>query len=266
MTNLRKFIALVGLAGLCSVPNLRAEIASGSFTNNFANGVRIWDISGNYNGSLDNLGLNYTINMDKSGKFSGGGAFAMPGFTNATLTFLGSLKNVSSNVTRVNISLKLKGTMLLGEEGPVYIRAAVNEKLEIDDTSRTMVGTMSGSASVSIPFLHRSASQRIPITDVQLSLPPGMTGNWQLALNVQTNGTHYTGDGEVTLSNGRTIPVVASGSYGAKTDISKLLVKSAGTSNGIVRLGLTSTVVGGQMNVQRLIGMALGQNLRSVTP
>ncbi len=264
--NLRRLTVLAGLVGLCSSSNLRAEMASGSFTNTFNNDVRIWDISGTYNASAEGFGFNYSINMDQSGKFNGHGSIAMTGFTNVDLAFWGTVRNVSSNVTRVNLSLRLKAAMDLGTEGMMYARITLNEKLEVDPAAGTMVGTMGGSASVSIPALHRTVSQRIPVTDVQMSLPVGMTGNWQLALNVQTNRTHYTGDGEVTLSNGRTIPVVATGSYGVKTDISRLTIKSAGTTNGIVRLSLTSTVAGGQIQIQRLVGKALGQALRAQSP
>jgi hypothetical protein len=262
MTNLRKLTVLAGLMGLCSSSNLRAEMASGSFTNTFNNDVRIWDISGSYNEGVEGFALNYTINMDQSGKFTGHGSTTVEGFANMDLAFWGSVHNVSSNVTRVNLSLRLKGSIDMGSQGSMYVRATLNEKLEIDAAAGSMVGTMGGSASVSIPSLHRSVTQRIPVSDVDTSLPVGMTGNWDLTLNVQTNGTHYTGTGDVTLSNGRTVPLVATGTYGVKTDISRLTLKSVGT-NGIVHLGLTSTVQGGQLQIQRLLGRALGQTLRS---
>jgi hypothetical protein len=265
MTNLRKLIVLAGLVGLCSSSDVRADMASGSFTNTFNNGLRLWDISGSYNANTEGLGFGYTINMDQSGKFNGQGSIAMTGLTNVSLAFWGTVRNVSSNVTRVNISVRLKAAMELGTEGLMYVRATVNEKLEVDTSTMMMVGIMSGSGSVSIPALHRSASQRIPPTEVTTPLPAGMTGNWQLALNVQTNGTHYTGDGEVTLSNGRTIPVVTTGSYGVKNELSRLTVKSFDTTNGIVNLSLTSTVAGGQLQIQRLVGRALGQTLRSIS-
>ena len=260
---LRTLGMLAALAGMCATSGLRAEIASGTYTNTFNNSVRIWDISGSYNDAVEGFALNYTINMDQSGKFTGQGSTDVEGLANMELAFWGSIHNVSSNVTRVTIALRLKGSIDMGGQGQMNVRASINEKLEVDATAGTMVGTMGGSATVSIPSIHRSATQKIPVSDVQTSLPVGMTGNWDLTLNVQTNGIHYTGDGEVTLSNGRTVPVVATGTYGAKTDISKLTIKSFGTTNGIVRLGLTSTVEGGQIHIQRLLGKALGQTLRS---
>jgi hypothetical protein len=205
--------------------------------------------------------------MDQTGKFSGHGSTIMTGFTAMDMSFWGSVRNVSSNVTKVNLCLRLKASIDTGTEGVMSVRATITEKLEVDAATGTMVGTMGGSAAVSIPALHRSVGERIPVSDVQTSLPVGMTGNWGLTLNVQTNRTRYTGDGEVTLSNGRTVPVVVTGSYGAKTDISRLVLSTApGTTNGIVRLSLTSTVAGGQIQIQRLLGRALGQALRSQTP
>jgi hypothetical protein len=60
---------------------------------------------------------------------------------------------------------------------------------------------------------------------------------------------------------------VATGNYGVKTDISRLVIQTApGTTNGIVRLGLTSTVAGGQIQIERLVGRVLGQALHSVSP
>ena len=266
MTNLGKLSVLAGLVGLCSSSNLRADMASGSYTNTFSyTNLPIWDISGTYSNDVSGSGFDYTLNMDRSGNFTGQASIAAGGLTNVDLTFWGCIRNGSSNVTRVNIGLRLKGSMDLGTQGKMSFRATVIEKLEVDAATGTMVGTMGGSASAS--FMGRSVSERIPVTDVQMSLPVGMTGNWQLALNVQTNGNHYTGTGEVTLINGRTIPVVATGNYGVKTDISRLVIQTApGTTNGIVRLGLTSTVAGGEIQIQRLVGRALGQTLRSVSP
>jgi hypothetical protein len=264
MNDLRKLTLLAGLVGICGASNVRGEMASGSFTNTFNNGVRIWDISGSYSNSVQDFAMDYTINMDQSGKFSGHGSTTMPGVTTLDLGFFGTVRNVSSNVTKVNICLRLKGSMDLGGQGLMNFRVAVNEKLEVDAATGTMVGTMGGSATVSIPALGRTVSQRLPLSDVQTSMPVGMTGNWELALNVQTNRNHYTGNGEVTLCNGRTVPVVVNGSYGAKTDISRLMI--AGNTNGIVRLGLVSSVQGGQLQIQRLVGRALGQSLRSVSP
>jgi hypothetical protein len=266
MTNLRKLSLLAGLIGLCSSSNLRADMASGSYTNSFSyTNLPIWDISGSYSAAVSGSGFDFTINMDRSGNFNGQGSIAAGGLTNVDLVYWGSIRNGPSNVTRVNIGLRLKGSLDLGTQGKMSFRATVMEKLEIDPATTNLVGTMSGSASAS--FMGRTVSERIPPTNVVMSLPVGMTGNWQLALNVQTNSNHYTGTGEVTLINGRTIPVVVSGNYGVKTDISRLVIASApGTTNGIVRLGLTSTVAGGQIQIQRLVGRVLGQTLRSVSP
>ena len=267
MTNLRKLSVLAGLAGLCSSSNLRADMASGSYTNTFSyTNVPIWDISGTYNAAVSGSGFDFTINMDRSGNFSGQGSISMDPLTNVSLAFFGNVRNSASNVTRVNIGLRLKGSMDLGTQGKMSFRAAVIEKLEVDAATGTMIGTMGGSASAS--FMGRTVSERIPPTNVVMNLPAGVTGNWQLTLNVQTNRNHYTGTGEVTLlPSGRTIPVVATGNYAPGTDISRLVIHTApGTTNGIVNLGLTSTVTGGEIQIQRLLGRVLGQTLRSVSP
>jgi len=269
MIHLKKFTVLAGLVGLCASPNLRAEIASGSYTNTFSyTNVPIWDISGTYSNDVAGSGFDFTINMDRSGNFNGKGSIAAAGLTNVDLAFFGNIRNGASNVTRVNIGLRLKGSMDLGTQagGKMSFHATVIEKLEVDAATGTLIGTMSGSAGASI--MGHTFSERIPPTNVVMNLPVGVTGTWQLALDVQTNRNHYTGTGELTLlPDGRTIPVVATGSYSPKTDISRLVIHTApGTTNGIVNLGLTSTVVGGQIQIQRLVGRALGQALHSVSP
>src|SRR5262249_11948133 len=107
--------------------------------------------------------------------------------------------------------------------------------------------------------------QKIPATEVSTYLPFDMNGKWDLTLNVQTNGLRYTGDGEVRLSNGRTVPLLTTGTYSPKTDLSRLTIKNVGT-NGIVKFGLVSSVEGGQINIEKLTGIALGQKVRLLTP
>jgi hypothetical protein len=264
MTKLRKLTALAGLAGLCATPNLRAEMASGSYTNTFTDTVRIWDVSGSYNNSVTGFGLNYTLNMDKSGKFAGKALINVSDEMDMNLSFFGAVTSGPSNVTRMTLTMRLKGTMDL-ESMSMNFSGLIKEKLEIDPNTGMMVGTMSGSVHVSIPKLGRSATQKIPVSDVSTYLPYGMNGKWDLTLNVQTNGLRYTGDGEVRLSNGRTVPLLTTGTYSAKTDLSKLNIKNVGT-NGIVKFGLVSTVENGQLNIEKLLGSALGQKVRLLAP
>jgi len=239
-------------------------MASGTYTNSFSDSVRIWDVSGTFNDSLQGFSLNYTLNMDDAGKFAGQGAVNAGGLVDLDLSFWGNVKTASSNVTRVTLAMRFKGTVAV-EGMDMSFSAIFKEKLEVDANTGSLVGTVGGSVHVSIPQLHRSVSQPIPPTDIQIPLPLDMTGKWDLTLNVQPSGTHYVGDGAVNLSNGRTVPIAVAGSYSAKSDISKFNLKSTATG-GIVKLGLTSTVLGEQINIQKLAGKALGQALRSQTP
>src|SRR5215472_4406689 len=128
MTNLGKLSVLAGLVGLCSSSNLRADMASGSYTNTFSyTNVPIWDISGTYNADVSGSGFNFTINMDRSGNFNGQGSIAAAGLTNVDLAFWGSVRNGASNVTRVNIGLRLKGSKDLWTqaEGKMSFHATV---------------------------------------------------------------------------------------------------------------------------------------------
>lgn len=264
VNKLRKLSLLLSVAGLCASSNVRAEMASGTYSNSFQNGVRIWDVSGTYNGGLEGVGLNYTINMDNTGKFAGHGAADVSGFVNMDLSFWGAIKTVSSNVAKMTLSMRFKGTVDAGGTAMAF-SGLFKENLEVDADTSTLVGTVGGSVHVSVPELHRSVTQRIPVTDVQTPLPPGMTGNWNLTLNISTNSAHYLGDGEVTLSNGRMVPLTVTGAYGARTDASRLLLKSTGT-NGLVNLGLSAVVENGQLHIQKLTGKALGQALKAQQP
>ena len=264
MINLRTLTVLVSLAGVCATSSLRAEIASGTYTNSFNDSIRIWDVSGTFSDSLEGFSLNYTLNMDDTGKFAGQGAVDAGGLVNLDLAFWGSVKTASSNVTRVTLAMRFKGTVAV-DGMDMSFSALFKENLEVDAATGSLVGTVGGSVHVSVPELHKSVSQAIPPTDIQIPLPTDMNGNWDLTLNVQPSGTHYLGDGAVALSNGRTVPLAVLGAYNAKTDISKLTLKSTGTG-GLVKLGLTSTFVGEQINIQKLAGKALGQALRSQTP
>jgi len=263
---LRKITALVGLATLCATPNLRAEMASGSYTNSFTDTVRIWDVSGSYNNNATGFGLNYQLNMDKAGKFAGKADVAVSDQMDMTLAFFGAVTSGPSNVTRMTLTMRLKGSMDLDEAGTMSFSGIIKEKLEIDPNTGMLVGTMSGSVHAS--FRGHSATQKLPVTEVTTYLPYGMNGKWDLTLNVQTNGlrsVRYIGDGEVRLANGRTVPLLATGTYSAKTDLSKLNIKNVST-NGIVKFGLVSTIENGQINIEKLTGAAFGQKVKLVAP
>src|SRR5262245_56561733 len=145
--NLRKMTVLAGLAGACATSSLQAEVASGTYTNHFSDAIRIWDVSGTFNGGVAGLPVNYTLVMDEAGKFRGTGDISVSGM-DTTLTYWGSVKNVSTNVTRVTLAMKLRGSVDL-EGHSMSFSAVLKQNLEVDAVTKMMIGTASGSVHVS---------------------------------------------------------------------------------------------------------------------
>lgn len=182
--------------------------------------------------------LNYTLNMEPSGKFSGQGtisvnisdefwdAFAswVNVSANVNLTLNGNVKS-AGGVTRVLMNMKMTGNVgVAAAAQTVTFDASVKQQLEIDPARLRLVGPATGRINAAIPALKKKKTWAIKQT-VEVPLPPGMTGGWDLTLNLTQSGTKYLGDAAVALSNGRAIPMTVTGSYSGSTDLSKLSLK-----------------------------------------
>jgi hypothetical protein len=260
MKTRRTHIGLAAAILVLATAGLRAEMGSGTYTNEFNGDVNLWDVSGTYGEDLAGLSLHYTLNMDASGKFAGQGAVSLPSFAgvnlslNADYSFHGTVTTAGSAV-RVTMAMKMKGS---GEvQGTNFtFSASATEHLTPDPANRQLTGSVTGSESISIPIVHMHST--VPLrTTTQMALPAGMNGTWRLALDVSPDGNKYQGTGSVTLSNGKTIPVTVTGNYAAKTGVSRLTLKGAG-----INLSLMGLLQNGQIVVQKLNGKALGQKLR----
>jgi hypothetical protein len=93
----------------------------------------------------------------------------------------------------------------------------------------------------------------------QVSLPAGMTGNWNLEITVQAQGNTLTGNAAVALSNGRTLNYALSGRYNPKTQVSRLHWIGQGETRGT---SMVTTFAGPQMKLETLTGSLLGQKLK----
>ena len=260
MNTRNRRIGLLAAMLVLATAGLRAEMGSGSYTSQFTGDVSLWDVSGTYSESLGGLSLDYILNMDSSGKFTGQGSVSLPSFSGVDLSlkadysFHGAVSTAGSDV-RVGMTMKMKGG---GEiQGTNFtFSASATENLTVDTANQQLSGLVTGSESISIPALHKHAT--VPFrTTVQTALPAGMNGTWTLALDVSPNGNKYSGTGWVTLSSGKALPVVVTGGYVPKTGVSKLTVKGAG-----INLSLTGQLYNGQVIVQKLSGKALGQKVR----
>ena len=266
MKHLKRLTLCVSFA-VCfaTYPGL-GEQASGTYVENFNGDVALWDPSGTYSSELDLFSLNYVLNMDSTGKITGQGTVFIDAFVfgadfnlSGTLAFTGTLKS-SGNVARLTLAMSLNGGGTV-EGTNILFTAKAKEILEVDATTLQLVGSQSGSVTVIAPDIHKRATSKIPKEEVFTTLPPGMDGTWNLNLNLSPALTKYTGDGTVQLSNGQTIPVVATGTYNSKSDVSRIAVKSP-TGTKAVNLNLTTGFEGTDLQIQKLTGKALGQSLK----
>src|SRR2546423_12473501 len=112
MIALKKIIPLYAALVLFSSPLARAEIASGDYTLSFNGDVNLWDISGTYNESLGLITLNYSLNMDSSGKFTGDGSANYDdgaNILNMDILFSGAVKS-AGDVVRVSMKMAMAGS------------------------------------------------------------------------------------------------------------------------------------------------------------
>ncbi len=260
--------ALFGLAAgmlvFASVGS-RADQASGSYTNTFTGNLSVWDLSGTYTENVEGILLNYTVNVDPSGKFTGQGTASVNGFQgynmnlNMDLSFNGKV-TTAGNATRVTMTMKMKGGGTMEGYG-ITFRASANENVEVDGANRQLVGRMSGSVSVAVPSLHRHASAPFRTT-VDTALPPGATGDWTLTVNLAPNGKKYSGNASASWAGGKTVNLTATGNYVTKSDTTRLTLKG----RNAVSLAVTACCANDQMNLKRLNGKLLGQKVKLVSP
>jgi hypothetical protein len=260
MRTLKKASCLAALL-FVSTPALRADVASGEYTVPFNNALNLWDISGTYRENTDLFDMDYTLNMQPSGKFTGLGtsSYYESGLSlNGDFTVNGGITSAGTLV-RVSFVLSMTGTGNY-EGNEVIFSAKASEVLEIDTAGQQMVGTTSGGVKVTIPELKRSRSAKIPKSEVVTALPPGMDGSWELTVNLNTNATKYAGTANVELVNGRDLPLVATGSYTPKTDLSKITLKGTDVNKGLA-LTLNASASAAQMDIKKLTGKLLGQKV-----
>ena len=255
-------ICIIALIALLA-PRSFATMADGQYKFEFNGNINIYDISGTYSEDALGIDVEYTINVDPTGHIEGqGSAHYEDGFDylDADFTLTGSIKT-SGAVTRVKITIHMAGGGVV-QGYDAFFKATVKEKLEVDRGSLELVGTESGSVSVSVPGVgHRSV--RIPATDVALDLPDGVDGSWTLDVGVTPEGTKFIGTGTVELSNGRTVEFTITGSYVASKDLSKLKLMATDANPG-PKIKLSVTTDGFDAVLNLIKGKVLGQKFSFV--
>ena len=271
MIMLRTRIVLAGLL-ITAAPALQAAMLKGAYTNSSPANVDIWDVSGTYNHTTGNLHItNCIIAMDNAGKLTGTGSGYANNFEiktyNSSVSFTFTIKGAvqtSGNAVRGNMALKLTGQGAVGA-WPATYTGTINEKLELNVTNRDMVGTASGRISVKVPSVKKSGSGSFPATAVTIPLAANASGLWSLDLSVNTNKTKYTGTGAIVLANTNTLPLAVTGSYTAKSGLSRLTLQGQGVAKA-VSLALSAVCTNNVVTVKTLSGKAMGQTIKYKAP
>jgi hypothetical protein len=259
MVRMKKVVVAAAAALVLGWSASGEQVPAGTYSKSFSGTASLYDVSGTYRQSVSGITLDCTFNMDASGKFTGQGAASLDDFAGYDVTgkidatFSGTVKS-AKDVTRINMNVKMKG-YLAAQGTEAKFSANITENMEVDQASGHMHGTVSGSATVSVPG-HGTQSGRIPRTEVDLDLPGHGDGSWNLTLNLAPADKKYSGTGTAAISGGQTYPVTVTGTYASKSDTAKLTVKGEKAMAITLVVGFQN----GQLQVQSLKGKALGQS------
>jgi hypothetical protein len=250
---------------------------AGTYFKDFSGLVSLWDISGSYSGVVaqkigPDIGLDFTLQENQSGKFIGGGTLNSDDGSGNVLSGVAAITgNVSNSGTLIRVSMTVSasgtGTAVMGIPAAIH---AVNftEKMsltgEIDGTTSELIVT-GGSVSLSQtdPVTRKKSSKSTKLVPgAGFVLPADVTGGWNITLNLTPTGTQYKGTGTVETSTGGTANLKATGSYAFLTDTSKITLSGSGGCS----LNMAITVSGTSMTVQTATGKLFGQSVKFKAP
>jgi hypothetical protein len=237
MSYIRKIQWLLVIVIVAALPtSARADAPVGQFNLQFLPAQGIWDVTGNYPTiAIDILTNNVDLIQDEEGKITGTGTGTgteiVQGITidvDLAYNITGLIKTVRY-VTRVVLTLKISGTATDGFI-TLPLNGSIKLTLDLDRVNNILIGSWAGRLCVR----GRCGRDRGP---VQLDIPQTpqlMDGNWTLVLDLQSpDNKNIVGIGAATLSNGRVVPLTASGNYSATKLLTKLTLEGEG---GILKL------------------------------
>ena len=261
-TFVRTILAALTLLAISSLA-ARAQNISGSYSNDCGSMVKLWDLSGYYSEDNGVETESFTLDMDANGNVTGKGHFNLTDYSYSV--YLDGDLAVSGKVTSAGTvtRLKLVLTTIAGsgsvEGNSVTFKVTEKENFEVDSFGRELVGT--GSGKITLTAYGKSKSTNIRPGYVSALLPDEVDGNWGLSVNTTVNGTKYGGTSAIQLSNGKTFDLGVTGTYSAKSGLSKISLKSTDRTRPL-SLNLLGTCENESINIRTLKGKALGQNLR----
>jgi len=259
-----------GDANFSSLLATTGSMASGDYTFDFNGAFPVWDVSGSYSGNIgSDFDVDYSVTVESSGKFTGAGTVSRDDGSGNVLTgsatVSGRLTN-SGTLTRVALTVQVSGAGT-AKFGPikraVTFAGTVKLAAEIDAAGGELFLT---GGSAGIRLTDKATGIKISQTfafpaGASFSLPPDVTGDWNLAMNLAPEGNKYSGTATVRSSTGATLDLTAAGSYSPVTGSSKLKLNGGGCS-----LSLVVLTSGTDLNIQSMKGKLFGQHLNIPAP
>jgi hypothetical protein len=259
-TSIKKFRWVVAiLLFLSGLVNAHADAPVGQFNFQFTPSQGVWDISGDYPNDEFDTSNQITLTQDDKGKITGfgTGAGTFSGITvDLIFDFTGAIKTIS-DVTRVLLTMKISGTATDGSV-TLPVRGSIKITMDLDIVNNLLIGSGAGHLCVRARCARASGPVQFDIPQS----PQQMDGNWALALDLQSpDNKNIVGTGAATLSNGRVVPLTASGNYSASKLLAKLTLQGEG---GILKLqndaSPTSDVLGWIVTKAKVLGQ------KAITP
>src|SRR5262245_6928562 len=255
-------LALFISQGLSSAQNTLYE---GTYTFEFEGDVAVWDVSGTYYESLDDIDMTFTLNVDSMGKITGSGnasAFVRGLDENGDLVEVNLDADVgvtgtiakSGATTRVTLNIKMAGLVNVNGKDNKF-SATANAKTILD----TIAHEMTGSVSVKVSAAGRSGGGK---TEFELPLESDIDGSWTVSETLGVDGKGLiSGTGKVLISGGQSFSFAVTGSYSAKKALATLSLKGQDLSSAGVSLKMTVQPVGATLNLRGVTGSLLGQKV-----
>ena len=216
MTKKFKKIFAAALLAVAFVFALRAAIPNegSSIVLNVTEQAKLWDFSGNYSESIEVNGVIVDLQFDllhnEDGTISGGGTARVEGIDEASGEEMSMAAefNVSGKVSTAGLLTRLE-IKLESEQSDDSNQLALNLAIKAElDKDGEVTSTISGNLSVAGD---QPKKLDIPAnTEFGVLLPDGMDGSWEFGVdNITGEGHEFSGNGYVTLSNGRRLELEA---------------------------------------------------------
>ena len=229
--------------------------AGGQITYMF-NNTPLWDVSGSYT-NIDTSNGNDTLIVkllqQANGQITG---VRSETYVNGADSAAGSGPIAGKTLERggtVGASLK-ESESVTGISGGVAYTANASDKSTATINPSTLAFFFSDTARACV-IGGKCVTQT---SDTTVPLPAGMNGEWTLTIDTTAAGSKLSGTGTMTLSNGRELGYQITGSYNAKSQLTKLKLIGEGDAAGT---SLSLTTQGAAMNLVGLKGKVFGQKL-----